>query len=89
MLTDICNLYPNGGILDIPLWRRVANNPGAVIHSFSGSCIGIKGLPGRPGITQAHREQTRGWFADPDLTMLRSWIGEDANIYTKYYKELN
>lgn len=87
MLTAVCEQFPHGGILDIPLWRRAGNNPGAVIHPYSGACIGIKGLPGRPGITGAHREQVRGWFADPDCTMLRSWIGDDANLYTKYYNE--
>jgi hypothetical protein len=87
MLTDICNQFPTGGILDIPLWRRAGTS--GTIHPFSGACIGIKGLPGRPGITQAHREQIRGWYSDPDLNMLRSWIGDDANLYTKFYRELN
>lgn len=41
--------------------------------------VGIKGLPGRPGIGVGHRDD----FGEPDPTgtLLRSWIGEDAQTY--------
>lgn len=42
--------------------------------------LGIKGLPGRPGIGVGHRP-TPQWTQDPELAQLRAWIGEDAALY--------
>lgn len=62
--------------IDLNLWRR--HKPA---HLFAGGrVVGIKGLPGRGGIGMGHRNDFRG-TADPDLTLLRQWIGDDVELY--------
>lgn len=62
--------------IDMHFWR--AHGSGIL---FGGSrVVGIKGLPGRTGIGIGHRDNFRGDI-DPDGTLLRAWIGEDADIY--------
>lgn len=67
---------------DFVLWKRHENK-----HVFkSDLTVGIKGLPGRPGIATGHAPE----WGNPDSEMnrLRQWIGEDADWYEEYYKEL-
>ena len=49
-------------------------------------CVGIKGLPGRPGLGMGHYpEDTEGWQVDDsDQSVLRSWIGNDAIKYAGF-----
>lgn len=62
--------------IDLELWRRHPSR-----HLFSlGLVTGIKGLPGRGGIGMGHRDDFRG-TADPDLTLLRQWVGDDLELY--------
>lgn len=42
--------------------------------------IGIKGLPGRPGLGMGHRP-VMGWTPDPEGAVLRVWVGDDAGEY--------
>ncbi|MBY0421433.1 MAG: hypothetical protein K2Q06_03955, partial [Parvularculaceae bacterium] len=44
--------------------------------------VGLKGLPGRPGIASGHRDMVGR--RDPDLSILRAWIGDDAENYAAY-----
>ena len=56
-------------------------------HLFQGNLtLGIKGLPGRAGITDWHR--VRGDRMDPCDKILREWVGEDFPMYEKYAKKL-
>jgi len=55
------------------------------------SWVGMKGLPGRPGIGGGHKEIWRAphfgnppWVDDPNLAALRSWIGGDAEQYARF-----
>lgn len=41
--------------------------------------IGMKGLPGMPGIGIGH--QNNGYRPDPERKILKKWIGEDASYY--------
>lgn len=46
--------------------------------------VGIKGLPGTAGLGIGHRPKSgRGklWRKDPDMKVLRAWIGNDADNY--------
>jgi len=45
--------------------------------------VGMKGMPGQPGIGIGHRKRSPG--NDPEMETLRKWIGEDAERYAKYY----
>lgn len=47
--------------------------------------VGMKGLPGRPGIAAGHEDLAGR--ADRDLKLLRAWIGDDADLYADFFKE--
>ena len=56
-------------------------------HLFQGNLtLGIKGLPGRAGITDWHR--LRGDRMDPCDKVLREWVGEDFPMYERYAKKM-
>lgn len=62
--------------IDLQLWRESHSR-----HLFAGTQVtGIKGLPGRGGIGMGHSLEMSG-TRDPDLRILREWIGEDAGAY--------
>ena len=78
--------------LDMTLWSVAAER--GRLHPFdphfspsahSGLCIGMKGLPGRLGIGMGHK-RTKRWTPDPDMSMLRSWIGGDHLEYAGYHE---
>jgi glycosyltransferase involved in cell wall biosynthesis len=47
--------------------------------------VGIKGVPGQVGLGVGHRAPiVSTWTADPALTTLRSWIGDDVDVYAPY-----
>lgn len=74
-LRRACQSAPK--FIDLQLWRRFPHR-----HLFGGHRVtGIKGLPGRGGIGMGHSPDFRG-TADPDGSLLRSWIGADAELYT-------
>ena len=67
---------PGRQFIDIDLWKRHPSR-----HLFTGNrVVGIKGLPGRGGIGMGHRDNFVG-TADPNLTLLRQWIGDDVELY--------
>lgn len=73
--------------VDAQLWRNVPESKWGV--KLAGSALGIKGLPGRAGLGLGHRPTTDGkWTADPDLAMLRSWIGDAADIYAGFSRDM-
>lgn len=47
--------------------------------------VGIKGMPGRPGIGVGHRAGGDRWHRDNDFSRLREWLGHDAECYAGYY----
>ena len=66
----------NEKFIDLTLWRSHKSK-----HLFGGHRVtGIKGLPGRGGIGMGHKKDFQGQ-RDPDGSLLRSWIGEDAERY--------
>lgn len=68
--------------IDTYLWRK-AGSPEALLHGSS--VVGIKGMPGRPGVSQCHRQEADGrWSGDPDLSRLRQWIGSDTDAYNQF-----
>ncbi len=66
--------------VDMALWPSAGNK-----KLFAGSNnVGIKGMPGRPGQVRTHRVTTR-MAPDPNLEVLCSWIGEDAEAYRGFH----
>lgn len=75
-LTEFSTFY------DFKMWADPA--PSKYL-SDTALTVGVKGLPGRPGIAAGHREMAG--YADPDLTLLRRWIGDDADHYARFFRE--
>lgn len=67
---------------DLKLWHQHGNK-----HVFRGRhTVGIKGMPGRQGIAEGHSRLSGS--PDPNLRVLRDLIGDDADWYTDFYREL-
>jgi len=72
-LAELCRR--GGKMLDTRLWRSF---PGSKVLLDTHNVVGIKGLPGRPGIGVGHRDN----FGTPDTTdKLNDWIGDYADNY--------
>lgn len=77
---DLINVAGNP-FVDLALWKMIAGPK----HVWRNStlCVGIKGLPGTKGIGMGHQLQPTERH-DPDLKLLKQWIGEDAERYRKH-----
>jgi hypothetical protein len=79
-LKTICE-QPGPEFIDIQLWGGATGRRLVQSHN----CIGMKGLPGREGIGIGHRpDNSFGWNVDSDLSVLRSWIGSDVELYREF-----
>jgi hypothetical protein len=95
MLLRICDQRARNphrkGFLDIDLWAGVHQvRRKDAVHFMEAKPglrpVGIKGMPGRPGIGSGHRPNGK-WTADHDLTWLREHIGfADAEAYRRFGK---
>lgn len=65
--------------VDLDIWGRW-DGP-KILETPSGQCVGIKGLPGRPGVGVGHRPTGGNWTSDPRGDLLSVWIGKDADNY--------
>ena len=65
--------------IDIRLWQRVS--PVNRNLYWARNVIGIKGMPGRDGVSHLHRSNGLGWTEDTGFAKLREWIGEDVVNY--------
>ncbi len=77
-LAQICALGIKA--IDVELWHR--NMAGGCLFDAK-EVVGIKGMPGRPGIGVGHRPPSH-WSVDQDRSVLDSWIGADAAAYAPY-----
>lgn len=66
-------------MLDRDIWNRWT---GSRQMFLDGRSIAIKGMPGRGGYMNAHRDIMGSM--DPELQQLRQWIGNDAEAYTGF-----
>ena len=73
-LKTICHQTPR--FIDLVLWRL---HPSKRLFD-SQHVVGIKGLPGRPGIGTGH-QASHGFRTDPSGEVLRNRIGSDADFY--------
>jgi len=72
-LRYVCKIHTK--MLDVTLWKTYGGSKKLLDTNL---VVGIKGLPGRPGIGVGHRRN----FGTPDKTgVLQSWIGSYANNY--------
>lgn len=77
-LRDVC---ASGQWIDMTFWPKHFSR-GLLWDGYN--VLGIKGMPGRGGISSAHRETENWGHYDPDLSKLREWIGADAALYAEY-----
>jgi len=71
---------------DMHLWRQPQGLKRKVI--FDELVLGMKGMPGRGGICPAHDAKAWSlWKPDPDLSWLRSYIGDDVNEYLPFLEK--
>lgn len=68
---------------DIKFWE-LAKEEGvkSLLFCNKNLSIGIKGLPGRPGIGIGHKPE--GWTSDPFGKKLIEWVGEDHKLYKEF-----
>lgn len=65
--------------IDTRLWDLSVNK---YISEQSSCCVGIKGIPGRPGYGIGHRPTLEHlWHADPAMSRLRQWVGQNHRLY--------
>lgn len=76
----ILQAFPYVQFFDIKLWSFARCNK-TVFLTKNPWCVGIKGLPGRPGVMDEHRKPA--FFPDTkQLSQLTEWIGkDDLEIY--------
>lgn len=77
----VASLARKSFTIDRSLWQAIARTKWAL--GRNATVLGIKGLPGTTGLGIGHRPST-GWTADPNLSKLRSWIGDDAETYAGF-----
>ena len=78
VLESVCHAAPY--YIDTRFWNLVPHK-----HIMrSRFCVGIKGLPGRKGIGMGHDPAGPYWQTDPYLVFLRTWIGEDVELYKEF-----
>ena len=77
LLTEVCE---NLDFIDVRLWQR-APEVRVLSSPLNFECIGMKGLPGRPGIGIGHHSERGAWNADTGLSWLTGWIGKDVEAY--------
>lgn len=84
VLEEVCKTGKD--TIDVRLWRKV--HQGQYVYQCLDGVVGIKGMPGRPGIGVGHQPSRypQTWTSDPNLDMLKLWIGADANLYERYYE---
>lgn len=75
----------DGRGVDAAFWKLVMES-GLPHDLFNGDeqntpfVVGIKGLPGKPGIGVGHRPDET-WTPDPELVKLQQWIGDESKSY--------
>lgn len=67
--------------VDTTFWRSVPRSKWGMADQMT--VLGIKGLPGRPGLGIGHRPDKR-WAKDETFAQLHAWIGNDAELYQPY-----
>ncbi len=67
--------------LDIRLWKLADCRKRVETLPDGGAVVGMKGMPGRRGLTPGHDSNLDEYRDDPHGETLRRWIGDDAEHY--------
>lgn len=79
-VAHVCSMRGSYGI-DTTFWREaIGSYETSLVRTKT--VVGLKGLPGQPGLGVGHRPKGSGWLPDPTGQILAEWIGdEDAKHY--------
>lgn len=70
--------------VDVAWWRTCPSVAQALAPVRT--VIGMKGLPGMPGLGMGHSPSGPQWQNDPDGHVLREWVGRDEQWYRPFYR---
>ena len=66
--------------IDVRFWKKLVCP--RYLYPETSVTVGIKGMPGRPGLGIGHNAEGPHWRSDnAELDQLRKWIGDDADFY--------
>lgn len=88
LMLDICTRDLT--YLDMALWTECRHTKHLILEENSHLCIGMKGLPGRPGVTNGHKlidKLYRGCTQDVDYSVLQRLVGSDWSKYAEFKLE--
>lgn len=88
LLPKVYNICVDFGCpwIDVQLWNIDANKYLHLPKEGEMLVVGIKGLCGSKGYSREHRQVNyEGNAPDLDLSKLRSLIGDDADLYERFY----
>jgi hypothetical protein len=83
----IMSMRNDSPYIDLSLWRGAGKNvQQGVFKETDVFVLGIKGLPGRRGVTYASNKGVlkRAIIKDRDLAYFKSVVGDDINLYERY-----
>lgn len=73
--------------VDLEIWRNQTDSK-FIFSQEKQMCIGIKGLPGRSGLTTGHKinHPLYAQNTDFDMSNLKTWIGNDYLFYESFFE---
>jgi len=84
MIQPLRDVVASGQWIDMTFWPKYLSR-GLLWDGYN--VVGMKSMPGRAGVSNAHRETASWGHADPNLEKLREWIGADAALYAGYVEQ--
>lgn len=69
-------------LIDVRIWGQAKNKK---LFKATGMSVGIKGTPGRSGLTRGHRPDPNKYKQDYALTRLEALVGKDYHIFAPMY----
>lgn len=83
LIPDLLAILRRGKLnVDATLWRKTPSKRKIFVSEWTQ--VGIKGLPGRPGIGVGHRPDGPRWDPDPELQTLGWWVGSAVETYERF-----
>ena len=70
--------------VDLHLWKNHDIGERALFEKENPLCVGLKGLPGRQGVTAGHRLDNRCWVKDPEYKIFKELLGHDHSKYNRW-----
>jgi len=79
-IINVIESVGRGYCYDLSIWKAFDHS---ILSLNTKLYVGMKGLPGRPGIASGHRDGAC-CVPDPQMETLRGWIGDDVGDYEHF-----